>query len=74
MTKGMPVDVLEARAGEQRRRLHNDVAELKLAVRQQVRERLDVRKQVAPYVAQASGAAALLGLALGYLVTGLVRK
>ena len=66
MTKGIPVDVLRSRASEQRRRLHNDVAELRSAVR----ERLDVRKNVAPYVVPASGAAALLGLVFGYLLAG----
>ena len=67
MTKGMPVAVLESQASEQRRRLHNDVAELKNAVR----EKMDVRKNVAPYVLPASGVAALVGLAFGYLAAGL---
>ena len=67
MNKGMPVDVLESRASEQRRRLHNDVADLKLAVR----EELDVRKRVAPYALPATGAAALLGLVFGYAFAGM---
>ena len=67
MTKGMPVEVLESRASEQRRRLHNDVSEL----REAVRERLDVKKNVRPYVLPASGAAALLGLAFGYAAAGI---
>jgi hypothetical protein len=67
MTKGMPVDVLQSRASEQRRRLHNDVAELKLAVR----EELDVRKRVAPYAVPASGIAALFGLISGYVIAGM---
>ena len=67
MTKGMPVEVLESQASEQRRRLHNDVAELKHAVR----EKMDVRKNVAPYVFPASGVAALAGLAFGYLAAGM---
>jgi hypothetical protein len=67
MTKGMPVEVLESRASEQRRRLHNDVSEL----REAVRERLDVKKNVRPYVVPASGAAALLGVAFGYALAGI---
>jgi hypothetical protein len=67
MTKGMPVDLLQSRASEQRRRLHNDVAELKLAVR----EELDVRKRVAPYALPASGVAALFGLICGYVIAGM---
>ena len=67
MTKGMPVEVLESLASEQRRRLHNDVAELKSVVR----EKMDVRKNVAPYVLPASGVAAVIGLAFGYLAAGM---
>lgn len=66
MTQGMPVEVLESRASEQRRQLHNDVTELRSALR----ERLDVKKNVAPYVAPASGVAILVGLMFGWLVTG----
>ncbi len=66
MTKGMPVEALESRASEQRRALHNDVSELRSALR----ERLDVKKNVAPYVLPASGVAAVVGLAMGYLVAG----
>ena len=70
MTKGMPVDVLESLAREQRRRLHNDVAELKSVVR----EKMDVRKNVAPYVLPASGVAAAVGIAFGYLAAGMFTK
>ena len=66
-TKGMPVEVLESRASEQRRRLHNDVAEL----RSVVREKMDVRKNVAPYVFPVSGVAALIGLVFGYAAAGI---
>jgi U3 small nucleolar ribonucleoprotein component len=67
MTQGMPVEVLESRASEQRRKVHNDVAELRSALR----ERLDVKKNVAPYVGPASGVAALVGLMCGWLLTGI---
>lgn len=67
MTKGMPVEVLESRASEQRRQLHNDVTELRAAVR----ERLDLRRNLRPYVLPASGVAALLGLLFGYAAAGM---
>ena len=67
MTEGMPVEVLESRASEQRRKMHNDVAELRSALR----EKLDVKKQVRPYVFPASGVAAVVGLMFGWLVTGI---
>jgi hypothetical protein len=62
MTSPIEVDVLEARAAEQRRELHHSVSEL----RQSVRETLDVRRQVRSHFAPAAGAAAVLGLILGY--------
>jgi hypothetical protein len=57
---------LEQRAAYQRERLHNSVAEL----RTNVRERLDVQRAAHTYLWRASGAAALLSLALGYAVAG----
>jgi len=42
MTEGIPVDVLEKRAADERRQLHNSVQEL----RESVHERLDVKRNV----------------------------
>ncbi len=67
MTQGMPVEVLESRASEQRRKMHNDVADLRSALR----ETLDVKKQVSPYVVPVSGVAAVVGLMFGWLLTGI---
>jgi len=58
----VPTDILEMRAAEQRRRIHASVLEL----REQIDEKLDVRKRAAEYVLPASGAAAFLGLLFGY--------
>lgn len=66
MTSGIPVDVLEKRAADQRRQLHNSVSEL----RQSVRERLDVKRNVREHLWSVSGVAALLGLVAGYAITG----
>ncbi len=66
----MPTDVLEIRAEEQRRRLHNSVSEL----RSQVREKLDVKKNAREYVWPASGAIALIGMVLGYGVAGVFTR
>lgn len=43
-----------------------------LQTRYAIRERLDVRKRVAPRVLPLSGAAAVLGLLVGYGVTSLI--
>lgn len=60
--------VLEMKAAEQRLQLHRSVGELKSAVRQ----KLDVKANAREYIIPASAGAAVLGLALGYVLTGIV--
>ena len=66
MTSEIPIDVLEKKAAEQRRHLHDTVTEL----RQSVKEKLDVKRNVREHIWPATGVMALLGLALGYTITG----
>lgn len=66
----VPADMLEVRAADQRRRIHDSMLEL----RAQIEQKLDVRKQASEYVWPASGAAALLGLLLGWGVAGMFRS
>lgn len=68
MTSSIPVDVLEKRAADQRRQLHNSVSEL----RQTVREKLDVKRNVREHVWPVAGVMALIGLVLGYTVAGVI--
>lgn len=70
MGPSVPTDLLEIRAEEQRRKLHNSVAEL----RTQMREKLDARKLARQYVAPASAAVALTGLVLGYGIAGIFTR
>ncbi len=58
----VPTDILEVRAVEQRRRIHDTV----LSLREQLDDKLDVKKVAREYVLPASGAAAFLGLLFGY--------
>jgi hypothetical protein len=67
MNPNMPADILEVRAGEQRRRIHESVLEL----REQIDEKLDVKKRASEFVLPASGAAAFLGLLFGYGVASM---
>ncbi|HEX4605439.1 MAG TPA: hypothetical protein VH724_15675 [Candidatus Angelobacter sp.] len=67
MTDGIPVDVLEKRAADERRQLHNSVAEL----RQTVHERLDVKHNVRNHLGAAAATMAIVGLALGYTLAGI---
>jgi hypothetical protein len=70
MTNPMPAETLERRASEQRRRLHNSVAELRTSVRQ----RLDVNKIAGEYVWPAAAIAALCGLVVGWGIVGIFTR
>lgn len=70
MTEGIPVDVLEKRAADERRQLHNSVQEL----RESVQDRLDVKRNVRNHLGTICGAMAVIGLALGYTVTGVFTR
>jgi len=67
MTEGIPVDVLEKRAADQRRQIHNSVVEL----RHSVQEKLDVKRNVRNHLGLVAGGLAVVGLALGYTLTGI---
>jgi len=71
MTNSLPTEILEERAAEQRRRLHNTVSEM----RSTVREKMDVRRNAEhysrEYFAQAAAAAGALGLAFGWTLGGI---
>jgi hypothetical protein len=67
MTSPLPADVLEARAAEQRSRLHDSVAEL----RRSVRDRLDLRRNLRDNFRPAAAVTAAVMLVLGYAMAGL---
>ena len=66
----LPTDILELRAAEQRRQIHNSVSEL----RTQMREKLDIKKNAREYVWPASGVVGLVGLVVGYGFAGMFTK
>jgi hypothetical protein len=70
MTEGIPVDVLEKRAADERRQLHNSVQQL----RETVHERLDVKRNVRNHLGMVAGAMAAFGLILGYAATGMFTR
>lgn len=63
----LPTEILEQRAIEQRRRLHNSVVEL----RSTLKERLNVRRTAREYMLPAAGVVAVVGLMMGYSLTGI---
>lgn len=58
----LPVEILEERAVQQRRRIHNSVEELRYSLR----DRLDLNANIRQHWGIAAGTATLLGLVLGY--------
>jgi hypothetical protein len=74
----VPAEILEKRAAEQRRTLHNDVQQLRSMVEtevrgrvEEVREHLDVKRNVGKYFAPIAGATALIALSVGYGLAGI---
>ena len=67
MTEGIPVDVLEKRAADERRQLHNSVQEL----RESVHDWLNVKRNVRNHLGTVAAVLAIAGLALGYGLTGI---
>ena len=70
MTEGNPVDVLEKRAADERRQLHNSVQEL----RESVHERLDLKRNIRNHLGTICGVMAVAGLAVGYALTGIFTR
>jgi len=69
----LPLDVLEQRAAEQRKTIHqsvNDLKQLKTSVTANVREKLDVNRQARQHFWAAAGTASLVALVFGYGLAG----
>jgi hypothetical protein len=73
-TNPLPAEVLEQRAAEQRRRLHNTVSELRTTVRGTVREKLDIKANARHYMLPASATVGLIGLVFGYGFAGMFTR
>jgi hypothetical protein len=69
MTNPLPAEVLEQRAVEQRRRLHDSVAEL----RRTVRQRLDVKRTAREHFWPVASVVSLAMLLLGYGMASIFR-
>jgi hypothetical protein len=70
----LPAELLEKRAAEQRRSLHNDVQELRSVVRNEIRERTDVKKNVRRHFGAVAGVTAMLALSAGYGFAGIFTR
>jgi predicted sugar kinase len=66
----LPTDDLEIKAADQRRRLQSSVHELK----DRVREKLDVKRNISQHVLLASAIAGAMSLGFGYSVAGVFTR
>jgi hypothetical protein len=71
LSMNVPPEILEKRAAEQRRSLHNRVQELRTMVTERVREKTDVKRNVRRHFGPLAGIAAVVGLSLGWGLTGI---
>ena len=72
--QNLPVEMLEERAEEQRRRLHNSVSELKSSVRETLHERLKMKVYLRKYFWQTTAAVSLVALLAGHGTAGLFTR
>jgi len=73
MNNGASLDELEKRAAAQRAKIHGsveDFIQLRADVRETVREKLDVRRQVRQHFWPATGVATFVALVVGFKVAG----
>ena len=70
----LPAEILEKRAAEQRRNLHNDVQQLRSVVRHEVHERTDLKRNLRRHFAPIAGASAVIALSLGYGAAGIFTR
>jgi hypothetical protein len=71
MTSGLPTEILEQRAAEQRRRLHDSVSELRVKVKDRLDVRRNAREYSRRYFPQAAAASAIVGLVFGWAIGGI---
>jgi hypothetical protein len=70
MNEGIPVNILEKRAADQRLHLHDTVREIRLTAQ----EKLNIKRNVRNNLALVSGVLTVVGLAVGYAVTGVFTR
>jgi hypothetical protein len=71
MTNSLPTEVLEERAAEQRRRLHNTVAEMRVTVRDKMNVRRNAEDYSRQHFPRAAAAVTTVGVALGWALGGI---
>ena len=70
----LPIDDLERQAAADRRHLHDSVMDLREAVKDRVKDRLDIKRRLREHVWPAAGVVALIGLALGIVIAGVFTR
>ena len=81
LSSHFPSEILEQRAAEQRKRLHNSVSDLrssltdlKSSVEENVRERLDVTRFARQHLGALAAGVSVMAMLAGYGVAGMFTK
>jgi hypothetical protein len=70
----LPFDDLERQAAADRRHLQNSVIDFRQAVKDRVKDRLDINRKIREHVWPAAGVLALIGLVLGIVIAGVFTR
>ena len=70
----LPVEYFEQLAAGQRRSVHNSISRLRSAAKNQIRQRLDVNRNLRRHFWPAAATAGVVALALGYNIAGIFRR
>jgi len=68
------MDDLERQAATDRRHLQDSVIDLRKAVKDRVKDRLDIKRRLRGHVWPAAGALAIIGLVLGIVIAGVFTR
>jgi hypothetical protein len=71
MSSDLPTQVLEERAADQRRRLHNTVAEMRATMHEKMNVRRNLNHYSRRYFPRVAAAVATLGIAIGWTLGGI---
>ena len=70
----LPIDDLERQAAADRRHLDNSVIDLRHAVKERVKDRLDIKRRLREHVWPAAGVLAIIGLVVGIVIAGVFTR
>lgn len=72
LPNNLPIEYFEELAAGQRRTMHNSVSKLRTVATQNIKDRLDVNRNLRQHFWPAAGVTAITALVIGYNLTGII--